>query len=319
MERKARQRRPPPRQQQRDDEAQPEKERTERRRRRLAPRRRHKRRVLTKELRRLTLIYITVQVERAVSIGEPELKSERNPYRRDNPHPQCEQQLALVQARLVRMPPDLYRLNYAMVMMMVEGFKDKNTRRLRDAIEKSREASLSRFLYALGMPGVGEVLARQMAEHFRSFDNFLLFANSPFEDRVEVLEKLTNIGSILQKDIAEYVKRPWFSKMLRDFADLGFSPVQAETSGPLAGQVFCITGTFSLSRLEIKRRIEKLGGSVVGSVTNKCRYLVVGENPGQDKLRELEKLAGKSDIKKLNEAALMRLLQGEAHDLPPLR
>jgi DNA ligase (NAD+) len=191
----------------------------------------------------------------------------------------------LVQAHLVRTPPDLYRLNYAMVMMMVEGFKDKNTRRLRDAIEKSREASLSRFLYALGIPGVGEVLARKMAEHFRSFKAFLNFAGAPLEHRLETLGKLTNIGSILQKDIAEYVGRPWFRQMLQDFADLGLSLVQQETSGPLSGKVFCITGTLSLSRLEIQRLIEKRGGTVVSTVTKKCHYLVVGENPGEDKLR----------------------------------
>lgn len=217
----------------------------------------------------------------------------------------------LVQARLVRTPPDLYRLNYAMVMMMIEGFKEKNTRRLRDAIEKSREVSLSRFLYALGLPGVGQVLARILAEHFQSFYNFLDFANSSRAQRMETLSKLTNVGNILQRDIAEYIERPWFTKMLRDFADLGFAPVQTQTVGFLTGHIFCITGTLSRPRLEIQKLIEKQGGVVVNKVTKQCRYLVVGNNPGEDKLRDFEKLSGKSDIKKLDEAALMRLLKGE--------
>lgn len=218
----------------------------------------------------------------------------------------------MVRARLVKTPPDLYRLNFAMVMMLVEGFKDKNTRRLRDAIAQSREASLARFLYALGMPGVGMVYARKLAERFRTFEAFMAFAESPAQARVETLEKLPDIGKKTCMGISEYIERPWFLRMLRDFRDLGFSPVHADAVGPLSGRVFCITGTLSVPRLEMQRRIEKQGGTVVGAVTQKCHYLVVGENPGADKLRDMEKLAGKSDIQKLDEAALMRLLQGEA-------
>ncbi len=218
----------------------------------------------------------------------------------------------LVQARLVRTPADLYRLNYAMLMMMVEGFREKNARRLRDAVEASRRASLARFIHALGIPGVGQVMARRLAEHFRTFEAFLAFSASSPEERREFLAKIPGFASVLQQDVSGYFERPWFRRMLEDFRELGFSPMQAESIGPLAGKVFCITGTLSIPRAEAVRRIESLGGMVVGSVTSKCHYLVIGEDPGADKLRDAEKLAGKSDIKKLDEAALMRLLQGEA-------
>ncbi len=220
----------------------------------------------------------------------------------------------LVRTKLVRTSADLYRLEPIMLLQL-EGFGGKSVRQLIKSIGNSRNASLARFLYALGIPGMGEVNAQTLAAHFKNLKQVLSFATAPrdlFSD--SELKNLSGLGDVLAAEILGFFDRRENMELLRDFIALGMNPVHEETrGGALTGKGFCITGTLSRSRNEVADAIREQGGTVLSGVTGKCHYLVVGENPGADKLRKLEKFNSdeKSVITRLDEAALERLLRGE--------
>jgi len=175
---------------------------------------------------------------------------------------------------------------------------------LLDAIATSKSQPLSRLTTALGMRGVGEVSARDLAVHFSSLDNL---AKATVDD----LQTVEGIGPNIAEAIVDWFSRERNRKVLGKLKAAGVWPTaQASTSGQqlsdsLAGQTFVITGTLpTFSRDLAKEFIEAHGGKVTDSVSKKTSYLVLGESPGSkyDKAKSLGvKIIGEDELKKLCE------------------
>ena len=188
----------------------------------------------------------------------------------------------LVDTGLVRRISDLYRLTKA-DLLRLEGFADKSAENLLREIEKSKGISLARFIYALGIPHVGEKLAEILAENYDSIDELARAGE-------EELMQIEGIGPEVAKSIVDFFRNPENKKLIEELKAAGLNPRRKARVGPLSGKTFVFTGALSsMTREEAKRVVEELGGKVASSVSRKVDYVVVGENPGSkyDKARAL--------------------------------
>ena len=181
--------------------------------------------------------------------------------------------------------PDVYKLRYEDIIK-IEGFKEKRTKNLLNAIENSKNPHLSNFIYALGIPNVGIKTARDLADHFKSFDKL---RNSKEDELISI----GDIGSITAKEIVEFFHDERIVNSVNELFDLGISPLYEDDSNvpkPLDKKTFVLTGTLEIPRKELEEKLISLGAKVTGSVSKNTDYLVVGENPGSkyDKARDLK-------------------------------
>ena len=207
----------------------------------------------------------------------------------------------LIEEGLISKVSDLYDLKRS-DLVVLEGFGEKKADNILAAIEESRSQSLSRLITALGIRGVGEVVANILAGRFGSFDKL---STASLVD----LEEIPGIGPNIALAIVDWFSRPGNRTVLNELQAFGIWPVEelidpAETgSQPLSGMIFVITGTLeAYSRTEAKELIQDLGGKVAGSVSSKTSYVLVGENPGSkfDKAQELGvKILTEQDFKSL--------------------
>jgi len=210
----------------------------------------------------------------------------------------------LVEERLIKDAADIYSLRRE-DLLELEGFAEKKADNLLDSIEASKSQSLSRLIFALGIRGVGGVVATDLARHYRDLDELS-------KASVAELETIEGIGPNIAEAIVDWFDRPANQKVLKKLRAAGMWP-QAEhrdegAPQPLAGLTFVITGTLpNLSRQEAKEFIESRGGKVISSVSSKTDYLVAGESPGSklDKAQEL-------NVPILDEAALKDLGETES-------
>lgn len=208
----------------------------------------------------------------------------------------------LVKAGLVHDVADLYTLKKE-ELLQLEGFAEKKADNLLAAIEASRARSLARLINALGIRGVGEVVAADLAAHFGDLDRLSRAS-------LEELQQVEGIGPNIAQAILDWFQRPANQEILRKLRKAGVWPVEQKPltgeaeKGKLAGLTFVITGTLpTLSREAAKEYIQQHGGKVTDSVSAKTSYLVVGENPGS----KLEK-ARALGVQLLDEASLRRLV-----------
>jgi DNA ligase (NAD+) len=193
----------------------------------------------------------------------------------------------MVEGGIVRTPGDLFRLTKEQLLDL-ERMGEKSAVKLLEAIGRARETTLDRFLYALGIPEVGEATSKGLARHFVSLDALM----GASEDQLEEVE---DVGPVMAAQIASFFREPHNRDVIRDLRNQGVhwdetSPPPPSNTAPLQGKTFVITGTLSgMTRDEAATRIEALGGKVTGSVTSKTTYLVVGDSPGS-KLAKAEKL-----------------------------
>jgi DNA ligase (NAD+) len=185
-------------------------------------------------------------------------------------------------------------------LLQLEGFADKKAENILQAIENSKGRALGQLITALGIRGVGEVVASDLARNFPDLD-----ALSKAE--VGELEKIEGIGPNIAEDIVEWFSRPANKNVLEKLRSAGVWP-QAETSlgserKSLEGLSFVVTGTLpGFTRDEIKDFIAARGGKVSVSVSKKTSYLIVGEKPGS-KLGKARSLG----VAILNEVGLRKL------------
>lgn len=181
---------------------------------------------------------------------------------------------------------DLYYLNREDILSL-PGFADKSTDNLLAAIEGSKDRPLSRVLAALGLRGVGTIVAATLAQHFDSV-NELMHA-SP-----ETLQSIAGLGPVNSFNIAAFFSsnpnRRLIDKLRRAGVKMEQEAGPETVAGPLAGKTLVITGTLpTLTREEATDLIEALGGKVVSAVSKKTDYILLGESPGSKytKAREL--------------------------------
>ncbi len=210
----------------------------------------------------------------------------------------------LVDQGLVESPADLYRLEPDQLAGL-ERMGEKSASNLLDAIEKSRNTTLARLIFALGIRNVGEATARDLARYFGSLGALI-------EADEAVLQRVPDVGPVVAASISRFFREPHNREIVKQLRKLGVrwteSEPQGATSLPLAGKTFVLTGTLPhLTREDVKERIEALGGKVAGSVSKKTHYVVVGADPGSksEKAREL-------GITMLDEGGLLKLLDEKA-------
>jgi DNA ligase (NAD+) len=210
----------------------------------------------------------------------------------------------LVDGGMVRTPADLYALEVPCIAAL-ERMGDKAAANLVEAIEKSRDVTLARFVYALGIRNVGESTARDLSLHFREI-MALMAAAEP------ALLQVADVGPVVAKSIVEFFadvqRRAVVEALLH--AGIRIAPVAAPAAQAtgVAGKTFVLTGTLpTLSRDEAKALIEARGGKVSGSVSKKTHYVVAGEDAG-GKLGKAQALG----VSVIDEAHLQQLLQEPA-------
>lgn len=203
----------------------------------------------------------------------------------------------LLEKGLVKDVADLYRLKEE-DLVGLERMGKKSAGNLLRQIEESRSRGLERLLYALGLPGVGEVLARNLAAHFGTMDRLL-------EATLEELLQVEEVGELTARGIYETLQDPAFRDLIRRLKEARVE-MEAKERGEeaLKGLTFVITGELSRPREEVKALLRRLGAKVTDSVSRKTSYLVVGEAPGS----KLEK-ARALGVPTLTEEELYRLIE----------
>lgn len=209
----------------------------------------------------------------------------------------------LVDGGLVRTLPDLYKLGL-MKLAALDRMADKSAQNILAALEMSKQTTLPRFLFGLGIRHVGEATAKDLAKHFGGIDRIM---DAP-EDQ---LLAVRDVGPIVAKSIRTFFDQAHNREVVEQLRATGITWTEHEPSAaadaaslPLAGKTLVLTGTLpTLSRDEAKDLIEAQGGKVAGSVSKKTSYVVAGAEAGSklDKAREL-------GLPILDEAGLLALL-----------
>ena len=202
----------------------------------------------------------------------------------------------LVEKGLIKRISDIYRLTKR-ELMNLPRFAEKSAENLVEAIEKSKEKSLARFIYALGIPNVGEHTARLLADKFKSIDALM---NAKMEELMAIKE----IGPETAKSIVDFFAEKKNRKEIEELRKLGVRMEYEKRHGKLAGLTFVFTGSLKdFTREEAKELVEEEGGKVASSVSRNVDYVVVGEKPGSkyERAKEL-------GIKIINEEEFKRLL-----------
>lgn len=193
----------------------------------------------------------------------------------------------LFDAGLIKSFDDIFSLNHKDVAAL-ERMGDKSASNVLQAIEESKNTTLARFIYALGVREVGEATAKNLASQFGNLEDIE-------KASLEQLEAVDDIGPIVAEHIVRFFKQPHNTQVIEQLLVAGVkweTPKSIERADelPLKGQVFVITGTLQvMKRSEIKEKLESLGAKVTGSVSSKTNVLIAGENAGS-KLAKAEKL-----------------------------
>ena len=194
----------------------------------------------------------------------------------------------LAEIGMVKDLADLYQLDRD-ALLALEGFGEKKVDNLLNAIEASKERPLARLINGLGIRGVGEVMANDLARHFRSIDAISRATR-------EELEALPGVGPNIAQSIQDWFSTPRNKQLIEKLREVGLSLAMEETVEEassvqvFAGQTFVITGTLpKRSRNEMQAFLEEHGGKVTGSVSRNTDYLVAGESAGSklDKAKTL--------------------------------
>ncbi|MGM0438970.1 MAG: NAD-dependent DNA ligase LigA [Patescibacteria group bacterium] len=203
----------------------------------------------------------------------------------------------LMEESLISSPADLFLLEEG-DLLPLERFAEKSADNLIKSIEESKEITLSRFIYSLGIKQVGERTAIDLADEFKSLENL---QKASKEDLLEI----NDIGPVVAEEIKKWFSKKDNIKLIEDLKEAGIKIKKPEEkSNQLAEKTFVFTGSLdSLTRKEAKERVLSLGGKPTSSVSSNTDYLVVGENPGS-KLKE----AKEKNVKILNEEEFKKLI-----------
>ncbi len=191
----------------------------------------------------------------------------------------------LIEKNWVRHPDDLFRLlpeNLAQLERMAE----KSALKVCRAIQDAKQTTLPRFIYALGIPEVGEVTAKSLAQHFVTLDNIR-------QADIETLIDVPDVGEIVAENIVTFFKQPHNQEVVEGLLSVGLSwptpvihEISDEQQSPFAGKVVVLTGSLQLgSRTEAKQQLEALGAKVTGSVSAKTDFVIAGEKAGSKRAK----------------------------------
>jgi DNA ligase (NAD+) len=183
----------------------------------------------------------------------------------------------LVDNAIVKSPANLFTL-HILSLANLERMAEKSATNLFAAIEKSKQTTLARFIYALGIRNVGEATAKDLARHFGSLDALMAAG-------IDRLQQVPDVGPVVAASIAHFFAEPHNVEVIEQLRAAGVRWAEGSpavvVSSPIAGSTFVLTGTLpTLSREEAKELIEARGGKVAGSVSKKTDYVVAGVEAG---------------------------------------
>jgi DNA ligase (NAD+) len=205
----------------------------------------------------------------------------------------------LLDQKLIQDVADLFKLRIDQIEGL-PGFGPLAATNLIRAIDRARHPDLARLLIGLGIRMIGSETAAAVAAHLGSLERLL-------DASEEEIRAIPGLGNVAASSLIAWLGREENRDLLRRLIANGVRPqVRQRRKGRLEGKTFLITGTLSEPRPAVAARIEAAGGSVVGAVSKKVDYLIVGESPGS-KVDQARKLG----IPQLDEAALERLIAGE--------
>jgi len=209
----------------------------------------------------------------------------------------------LVEGGFVHTAPDLYTLDVDKLAHLPR-MGMKSAQNLLAAIAQSRQTTLARFIFALGIRNVGETTARDLARHFGDLPPLL-------EASAAALQGVPDVGPVVAQSIHDFLAEPHNREVIARLLEQGIHWPQVQQAltqvRPLAGLTLVLTGTLPhLSRSEAQVRIENAGGKVTGSVSKRTHYVVAGADAGS-KLEQAQALG----IQVLDEAQLLSLLNQE--------
>ena len=207
----------------------------------------------------------------------------------------------LVAVDRIKTPADLYGLDKEELAGM-DRMGEKSAENLLTAIEKSKDTTLARFLYGLGIREVGEATASSLASHYGKLASIM-------EADEQSLQTVQDVGPVVASRIHAFFAEKHNQEVIRSLIDSGVTwkdsiPAPKTADGPLSGKTFVLTGTLSsMTRDEAKDLIQAAGGKVTGSVSKKTDFVVYGDNAGS-KLTKAQNL----EIDTLDEDSFQKLL-----------
>ncbi len=213
----------------------------------------------------------------------------------------------LADSGVVQHPDDLFKLDLDTLASM-ERMAEKSALNVIEAIEKAKQSTLARFIFALGIPEVGEVTAKNLAKHYGTLEKI---QTTDFEALVEV----EDVGDIVANHILNFFQQAHNQEVIQSLLEAGIvwpdpkPQDQADTiKSPFSGKVVVLTGTLhELTRSDAKSKLEDLGAKVTGSVSAKTDFLIAGEKSGS-KLKKAESLG----VTVLSEAEWLNII-GESN------
>jgi DNA ligase (NAD+) len=214
----------------------------------------------------------------------------------------------LVDSGLIKTLPDLYKLGFT-TLAGLERMAEKSAKNIVAALEKSKQTTLPRFLFGLGIRHVGEATAKELARHFGQLDRIM-------DASVEALSKVNDVGPVVAQSIHTFFEQPHNREVVEQLRACGLTWEEGEPAArapqPLAGKTFVLTGTFpTLSRDQAKDFLEAAGAKVAGSVSKKTDYVVAGAEAGS-KLEKAQALG----VAVIDEAGMLALLDTPAPEAP---
>ena len=191
-----------------------------------------------------------------------------------------------VESKLVRDYGDIYKLE-SVELQSLERMGEKSAENLLSAIEKSKNNSLSRLIFALGIRHVGTYAAEVLASRYSSLESLM-------STEIEDLESIADVGPVMAESIYSFFRMEETNRILKKLESAGVKmeeKKEVKRKLPFAGKTFVFTGTLiRFARIEAESIVKKLGGRASGSVSSNTDYVVVGENPGS-KFKEAIKLS----------------------------
>ena len=217
---------------------------------------------------------------------------------------------------MVKNYADLYQLTYEQLNGLefeleedAEGkikkrsIKEKGASNIIAGIEASKEVPFERVLFALGIRMVGETVAKKLARHFGNIDNLKVASKEALANIYEIGEKIAEQAALFFADtdnINTIERLKAFGLQLEVKEEAGL-----ERSTKLEGKTFVVSGTFSISRDELKAIVERNGGKIVGSISKTLHYLIAGDKMGPEKLKKATDL----NIPMISESDLMEMIR----------
>ncbi|MHA3097003.1 NAD-dependent DNA ligase LigA [Acinetobacter brisouii] len=207
---------------------------------------------------------------------------------------------SLLHLNLLNDVSDIYQLHqHRETMLGIEKMGEKSVQNLFDAIDASKKTTLARFIYALGIRGVGETTARMLANTFQTFDALR-------QADIETLKKTPDVGDITAEWIVDFFQAQHNIEVVERLLDAGLTwdAPTAPTRQPLNGESWVLTGTLQqFTRDQATQMLQALGARVSGSVSSKTKCVVAGEKAGS-KLEKAEKLG----IQVMSESEFLTLM-----------